>query len=132
MFTIHVIFPDAVEMVIDYLSDALDVPVVHQVPKPRPAEFVTVKRTGGVSSGVVDAAQLTFECWANSSADAGELAAEVRALVSAMAGTTVNGTPVYRVEEFSGPQDFPDPESTQQRWTFTAAVHVRGTQFTTD
>lgn len=129
MFSMNVIFPDATALAIGHLNAVLSQPVSHTVPKSRPAEFVTVARTGGVASGAVDGAQLTFEIWAKTSAEAGALASLVRAHVTAMAGTTVNGTQIYRVEEAAGPQDFPDPASTQQRWTFTAIVHVRGGAF---
>lgn len=129
MFSPTVIFPDAVALTISHLNDMLDVSVSHQVPNPRPSLFVTVLRTGGIASGVVDQAQLTFECWSTSAYLAAQLATLVRAHVAAMAGEVIDGASVYRVEEFSGPQDLPDPQSTQQRWTFTAAVHVRGAHF---
>lgn len=131
MFSPDVIFPDAAAAVIAHLDDVLDVPVSRTVPNPRPASFVTVLRTGGAAAdaAVVDGAQLTFEAWASDHPSAHDLAQLVRAHVRAMAGQVIDGTAVYRVEEFSGPQDLPDPESTQPRWTFTALVHVRGSHF---
>lgn len=129
-------FADPVTLTIGHLAANVDtytpaswddVPVRKNVPNPRPARFVRVFRTGGPKQGhVVDAAQMTIECWANRDEDAAALAGIVRALVNAMRGEVLDGVQCYRVDEFSGPADLPDPESAQPRMTWTVAVWLRG------
>lgn len=127
-----VVFPDAVAVTIGYLSDELgdrgsEAEVVKDVPDPRPDVFVTILRSGGVRQTVVsDNAVLIVECWAQTSADAHDLAQLCRALLHAMPGTTQAGVPIYRVDEVGGPVDLPDPLSEQPRYTFTVQVHLRG------
>lgn len=125
-----VIFPDATAVVIAWLDQNVAQPVSHTAPKPRPSAFVTVARTGGVASGVLDNALITVEVWAASAAAAGSLAQTVRALVLAMSGRVVGTAAIGAVSEASGPQDLPDPDSKQARSTFTAQVPVRGSHFT--
>ena len=123
-----IVFPDAVALVASHLADVLAVPVVHDVPNPRPASFVTVRRGGGVRHTVVtDKPQLLFECWADRAEDAIDLAQLARAYVNALPGQVLAGVPVYRVEELGGPSELPDPLSQQPRVVFTSLVHVRGT-----
>lgn len=132
MFSPVAIFPDTTALVIAHLNDVLTPPVTRTIPDPRPATFVTVIRTGGTvsaASPLIDEVQLTFESWAATHPAAHDLAQLVRANVMAMAGQVIDGVSVYRVEEFAGPQDLPDPQSTQARWTSTAVVHVRGQHF---
>lgn len=122
-----VIFPDAVDLVRTHLAAALDVPIVHDVPTPRPPSFVTVRRGGGVRHTIIsDAAQLLIESWADRAEDAMDLAQLARAHLNALPGQVLDDTPVYRVEELAGPADLPDPLSDQQRATFTVLVHLRG------
>lgn len=132
----EVLFPDAVELTIGYLRDALDArdddtPATKDVPDPRPSLFLTVQRLGGPRIDVVtDGPQLSFEAWGDDNAAAHDLAQLARALVLGMAGRTVNGTPVYRVDELAGVNELPDPVSHQPRYTFGVIVHVRGTALT--
>lgn len=119
--------PDILATVISYLNAALTPPVSSKVPNPRPTAFVVVRRTGGpLATRVSDQPQLTFECWAATDIAAYALANQVRALVGAMAdGTNRSGTVVYRYTEFSGPAYLPDPDSEQDRVTWTASLHAR-------
>lgn len=128
-------FPDAVEVVITYLAANVDdytpgwaaVPVRKNVPNPRPSRFVRVFRTGGTKANhVTDSAQLTIECWADKDHDAATLAGIVRGLVNSLRGEVVDGVQCYRVDEFSGPGDLPDPVSEQPRMTWTVSVWLRG------
>lgn len=127
-----VLFPDVAAMTIGFLTSALaehddTAVVVKDVPTPRPARFVTIRRGGGPRATLIsDEAQVLFECWAETSGDAQDLAQLSRALVHSMAGTTQDGVAVYRVTEFAGPADLPDPLSEQARYVFTVQVHVRG------
>lgn len=121
-------FPDAEQLVVDYLDAALPQPVSTRVPSPRPASFVRVLRTGGPrATRVSDAAQITIEAFGNLESVAADLIREARALIDDLRGKTVAGVVVYRVEELGGPANLPDPTTDQHRYTFTAVVHTRGT-----
>jgi len=127
-----ILFPDAVALVVDYLTEELDdrgdtADVLSTVPNPRPDRFVRVHRLGGPRHNlVVDAASIGVECSALTETDAHDLAQLCRALLFALASQVRDGVPVYRVEEIAGPGDLPDPDSSQPRCVFTHAVHVRG------
>lgn len=129
-----VAFADSVALTIRHLLDQLpdygwDVPVRKNVPNPRPASFVRVIRSGGVSRDVVvDEAMLIIECWASTDEDAADLATVVRALLNAMHGTVVDDVQCYRVREVSGPADLPDGLSDQVRLTWMVTVETRGTE----
>jgi hypothetical protein len=86
-----------------------------------------VRRTGGPASEwvVTEWAQVTLEAWGSSQKQASDLAATVRAIVRAMPGQTLSGIAVYKIDEFSGPANLPDPESNQARYTWTVSMHVR-------
>lgn len=127
-----IVFPPAVATTLDYLRAQLagtgdsTTRAVHEIPDPRPDQFVRVLRTGGARHTIVsDAAQLTIECWAQRPDLAEALAQKIRALVNAMP-TRSTWVPVYLVEEASGPAELPDPISNQARYTWTVLVHFRG------
>jgi len=123
-----IVFPDVEQLLIDYLTPSLAVPVGTAVPNPRPTSFVTVNRFGGPRRGlVVDDAQLGFEYWAERESQAAQLAQLVRAHINALQGQRVNGVQVYRVREFAGPANLPDPLSGQPRYVQQFGVQVRGT-----
>lgn len=122
-------FPDAVATVLDYLDATLPtygvtgVTTHKNIPTTRPATFIRALRTGGPRHNlVVDAAQLTIECWASTDVAACDLAKTVRAIINAMPYNTA----CYRVDEASGPIDLPDPASNQSRYTWTILVYLRG------
>lgn len=127
-----IVFPDATMVVLDHLAATLPTfgsaaSTHREIPDPRPALFIRVLRTGGTRYSLVsDGAQLTFEAWATTSAAAHDLAQLARGIVNAMPGTVIGGVAVYRVDELSGPGDLPDPVSNQQRYTWSAVVHLRG------
>lgn len=130
-----VVFPDAVAVTLDHLAARLPLhgldpmPTHREIPEPRPVEFVRVLRTGGVQATIIsDAAQLTFEAWAATSDRAHDIAQIVRGIVNDRSRRVWAGVQVHKVEEFSGPQDFPDPTSNQQRYTWTAVVRMRGAE----
>lgn len=129
----RILFPDAVAAVISALNAQLPdlgftgVPVRTKVPNPRPARFITVFRTGGPRLNiVVDSAQVTVEAWAADGGSAHDLAQAARAIINSLEGTSVSGTLMYGINEFSGPADLPDPESGQSRYTWSTSVNTRG------
>lgn len=120
-------FPDVAALVLSWLRPRLGVPATMTVPSSRPGSFVTVQRTGGPRANLVtDGAQITVDSWAASPADAQDLAQRARAHLHAAVGQMVDGTPLYRVVEYSGPAWMPDPESAHARYRQTFAVYVRG------
>lgn len=123
-----VTFPDTVATVRGALLGPLDpTPVVQQVPKSRPAEFVQIYRTGGVSRDrVIDGAFITVDSWAATDPAAMALAQSVRARMHALASTTVGGVAVYRVVELAGPASVPDPESGSPRVRQSFQIGLRG------
>lgn len=129
MATPALLFPDAVAAVIGHLDAALDVPVSHSVPSPRPASFATVQRTGGTAAThrITEDAQITVEAWAATHPAASDLAQLARYHIQTMQDTTTaSGVRVYRIRDLTGPADLPDPESEQPRHTFTVLIQIRG------
>lgn len=122
-----VTFPDATAATIAVIDAVTAVPVRGKVPNPRPASFVTVRRTGGVKQNVVmDEATLAVECWAATDEAAHDLAQIARAALHAARGTVVGSVTLGRVSEVSGPGLLPDPLSDHSRYTQTFAVAARG------
>lgn len=127
-----VLFPDATAVVIDHLTDTLpdygeSCPIHKNTPDPRPSRFVQVFRTGGPRHNlVVDGAQLTIECWADTAAEAADLASLVRAALLAVRSDVVGTVTFYKVDELAGPADLPDPLSQQARMTWSVIAFVRG------
>lgn len=130
-----VVMPDAVLVAVTLLNDGLpglgaDATAYDAVPTPRPAEFVTVRRTGGPRYGKVhDRPQLTVSAWSTSDEAAMDLAQMCAALFASAPGTVVAGVPVGRVEGLSLYND-PDPLSGQPRATHTLIATMRGTEET--
>lgn len=127
-----VVFPDAVSVTITYLKTALagrtvDAGIGTRLPSALVGTFVRVFRTGGlVVERVVDQAQMTIEVYATETDTAHDVAQLVRGLLHAMEGTVQSGVPIYGVNEFAGPQDFPDPLTNKARYSFTVQVSMRG------
>lgn len=127
------IFPDAVQLALDTLAAELPaivgeaVPTGNRVPSPRPPRFVRVRRMGGTRVTVVtEAAQLSVEAWASDVAGADDLAQACRSVLFGMKGRTIDGIPVYLVEDIGGPAEVADPLSDQPRAQLSVAVHLRG------
>lgn len=127
-----IVFPDVEQLVVDYLTPELpahgfDVPVSTEIPATRPEAFVTVPRVGGARRNlVVDSATISCDSWAERPKLAHDLAQMVRALINALPGKTLDQWPVYRVTEFTGPGNLPDPRSHQARYTQAFSILIRG------
>lgn len=122
-----VLFGSVAARAIAYLEPLIGVPCRGEVANPRDDEWVRIVRTGGGRvDEITEAAQITVEAWALTHERAEDLAQLARAYLTAMRGQVAG---VYRIDEFGGPVDLPDPDSYQFRWTFTLSVRVRGAQF---
>ena len=123
---------DAVHVVISGLrsglaSQASSATVGSRVPAGRSKPFVVVRRTGGVAlNRVADDAQITVESYDSTPEAAHDLLQLCRALIHSFRGSTVLGVPVYRVAEFSGPIELPDPLSNDPRYSMTLTIALRG------
>lgn len=95
-------------------------------PGPHPGRHVLVRRLGGTwQPPVIDNVTVGLEAWAPTAAQAHDLIQEARALVHSLEGGLLNGTAIYRVEEFAGPAWFPDPDSEEPRYTITLNIRHR-------
>lgn len=123
-----VVYPDVEALVAAWLRSILTAPVGNKVPNPRPEQFVLLQRHGGIRATVVtDAPQVGIECWAPTDGQAHDLAQTCRAqLLYALPGEVLDGHAVYRVDEFGGPSNLPDPASTSPRYVAEFQIHIRG------
>lgn len=122
-----VFFPDAVDLVCAYLTEELAATVVPRVPQDRPAEFILVRRVGGVRRDIVtDEATLVVEAWAATDEAAHDLAQQARGYLHVLRGRTIEGVAVYGCAESAGPALLPDPESRSPRYTQTIVLRTRG------
>lgn len=126
-------FADAELLVAIYLRTQLPlvgwtgITVVTQIPNPRPTQFVLLQRTGGPKRDLVtDSAQISFEAWSNNHTNAHDLMASTRMLVNGLRNSVLQGYAVYRIQEFSGPQNLPDPAVPYPRYIWTAIIDIRG------
>ncbi|MGW6920847.1 hypothetical protein ACWGA9_06120 [Streptomyces sp. NPDC054950] len=124
-----IVFPDAVLVMTEYLRSVLPgLRIESKVPTTRPAEFVRLKRLGGVSRiRILDRPRMDVECWSDTEGNAADLMLRVRPFVLAMAGKR-GDTTVYRVTEVSGPMWLPDSESGQPKYAFAVEFSTRGTE----
>lgn len=98
------------------LETALGVPVSTLVPNPRPARFVRISRAGGSRQNIAqESALILVEAWADETVAAFDLAADAWAEISADFGDDA---------ALSSPVFFPDPDTTQYRYQFTATLFI--------
>lgn len=127
-----ILFPDVTDLVVTEIRSRLvergeAAQVGTRVPNPRPAKFVLVRRVGGPRLNLVaDNATLTIEAWGSDEAEAQDLLQLARTFIYAMRGTVHSGVAIYRIGEFAGPVNLPDPLSDQPRYTATMTVACRG------
>lgn len=125
-----IVFPDPVTLGLPYLRTALDdatVTVSGQVPSPRPARLVRLRRAGGLEriNGTRDLPRLDAQVWCPDEDDALALAALVRGHLLAAPGLVAG---VERARTFAGPFTVPDPDDETPRVLLTVEWQVRGTQ----
>lgn len=117
-------FPDAEALVVAFLNDRVTPPVSTKVRKTRPKRFVRVYRTGGTADNrAVERAQITVSCTAGTSVTASD---DARACRSAFLNEYTAMPLVRRVEEVTAPYYDPDPDTNEDRYTFTVLLTIRG------
>lgn len=117
-------FSDAESMIGAFLRGKLVPPVSTKIPNPRPVRFIRAWRTGGVAlNRVLEQAQITVTCTAASSVQASD---DARAARSALLNDYTSMPLVRGVEEVSGPYFDPDPDTNEDRYSFTVRVTIRG------
>ena len=91
------------------------------VPNPMPASFVTVERTGGGDSDMIDRATLAVQCWASGRKAAADMADAVRCELVAMTGT--GGFGAVTVQSI---YNWPDAKARKARYQLvvSAVAHV--------
>ncbi len=92
-----------------------------------PGRYLLVRRVGGTMAGLVfDEPRLDVLVWHEDDAGRVRLANLARAVLLAAPGSTPLGVAVYRVEEFAGPANLPDPlNETRTVTLFTVAIRLR-------
>lgn len=125
--TLAMLYPDTVAVVTDYLDSVLTAAVHAREPDSFDVTngLVTVRRSGGVDSVVVDRPRIDLQVWAADLAAATDLANLVRAHMLAMPGIR-SGVTVYKVTTFSGPALIWDTDRNLPRYLLTFEVAVRG------
>lgn len=126
--------PSASKAVYEYLDAnlAADVPARGRIPNPRPRKFVRVRTGGGSDVDLVTVQPTVFvESYANTIEEAEALANECDALMSkaSLEGWLLE-IPVRAVKTLSRPQELPDPQTDQHRFTATYAPLLRRTAVT--
>jgi hypothetical protein len=123
-------YPDAEQLLIDYLDPILGVPVGTKAATG--TDFVRLFRTGGPRATLItDRPLIAFEAYSSRGSTAWALAEKARRAVFALAGTVLGDVSVKDVAEVSGPGNLPDPVfPALTRYTFTLAIHLRGRQDT--
>lgn len=116
-------FADVEAMAVAFADERTVEHVGTRVPSPRPARYVRIFRTGGAAlNRALDLAQITVTSSAESSVAA-------VALGGAMRHAFLNeytAMPLVRsVEEVSGLYFDPDPDTGEDRYTFTIRMSVR-------
>ena len=104
-----------------WLSARLGVPCSTSVPAQRPAEFVTVERTGGQTSLGRDDPNLAVQCWSGTEAGAYTLALAAREAVLSGWG----GLPMVCRATVGATHHFPDPDSRAERYQIDAYLTTR-------
>lgn len=126
-----VLFPDVEAHLVSYLQAALNarpepftrgVVVDINTPNPRPARLVVIRNDGGPQLDVVrQTARVGFNVWAESDADATDLANMIRAL----AVDAPDGKPITKAVNQSGPTAIPDESGIPRRYVVVEFT-VRG------
>ncbi len=116
-------FVDVEAMIVAFFADITDSPVATKTPTPRPERFTRAWRTGGASSNrVLDQPIITVTCTAP---DSGTASADAGALRRRLMNDYTTMPLVRAVEEVTGLYYDPDPDTNEDRYTFSVRMRVR-------
>jgi hypothetical protein len=114
---------------VDILTARLGVPVATGAPSSPPAKFLVARRTGGPAMlRVTERPMFVLESYARFEDDAVDLLNQAREALFDMAHHRTEGPVgiVYRVTEFGGPGNLPDPLlPTFSRYSATLEMRLR-------
>lgn len=118
--------PNAERVVIDYLREALDVPVWQTPPPAPPDNYVRLSRVGGIVRNIVtDAATMSISAYGKDQAQAAELANRVRELMIAARCSRLPGAWCRWWVEMAGPSYYPDPDRPDySRYQFSGELRL--------
>jgi hypothetical protein len=103
------------------LETRLGVPCRVEVPATRPAQFVTIERTGGTYERGVDRPIMAVQCWAGSMSEAYALALAAREVLISLPETV----PSVCRSAVDSIYDFPDPDSDMRRYQLNLELVTR-------
>ena len=117
-------FTDIEAMCVTFAKSKTSAVVATKVRNPRPSRYARVWRTGGAAvNRVLERAQVTITCGSDlGSVDASDIAGELRA---AFLNSYTEMPLVRGVEEISAPYYDPDPDTGEDRYTFTIQLMAR-------
>lgn len=123
-------FPDPEAMVVEFAQARTPAPVGTKVAKHRPPLYVRVAVTGGSAvNRVLELVQVTVTVGAKATADeGGDIIAsrEARKLRTAFLNDYTAMPLVRGIEETARPYYDPDPDTGEDRYSFTHQLSVRG------
>lgn len=118
-------YPDAEDLLVDYLKAIVGVPVHTRVPRARPDRWLQIRRSGGVDDVVRDRPRIDIFAWGVDDDATHDLLATARTAIHALHGTTLLGPACYGVEEFLGPTRADDRETGTPRMWMTVELSLR-------
>ena len=104
---------DIIGALIPWLAGGTGADAYAAVPDPRPAEFITIERTGGSSSIGMDEPELSIYCWSSTVEGAHALALAVRDMLLLQAAADL---PEVCKAECGSLFEYDDPETEQPRF----------------
>jgi|GEM_PF-2299873 len=120
-----VTFPDVETMCVAFAQTRTTADVATKIANPRPVRYARVWRTGGGAvNRVLERAQITVTC--GSAVDDEDASAIARELRHAFLNGYASMPLVRGVDEVVGPYFDPDPDTGEDRYTFTLQLLVRG------
>jgi len=116
-------FVDAEGMVIAFLNARTESHAATKVPNPRPARYTRAWRTGGYTvNRVLEVVQITVSCTAGDSVTA---ESDARVARSAFLNDLTAMPLVRGSEGLTGPYFDPDPDTNEDRYSFTVMLRIR-------
>lgn len=114
---------DIIDALVTYLAPVVGVPVVGQVPNPRPDAWVLLERTGGVAGLAADFPMISVDVWGPTKAGASDIAHTVWDQLVRRLPPVVDGIRIVRRIGVSGPTY--QPQASSGGYRYRLAVQVK-------